>query len=274
MVSEKSKFSWKAFISIGLLYSFVIIFITGIVLYLAPAGRVSNWINWKLLGLTKEHWQAIHTIFSFTFAILSIFHLFTINWKTFWNYLKSKTTKGLNKKKEFYISSTLTVLILVGVMNTIPPFSSVMDFGSYLKESWEKTETAPPIPHAELLTLNELAVQLDSISIEKIVKKLEANKIKFDGPTQTLSEIGLKNNMPPIEIYNIITKKEPVGIMGSGIGRKSLEEFVKENNLDIDKVMMILKEKNIKAEKEQTLKDIATQNDMAPKDIFDLIKDN
>jgi hypothetical protein len=274
MENKKNKFSWKAFISIGLFYSFIIIFLTGIVLYLAPAGRVSNWINWKLLGITKERWQAIHTIFAFSFAILSIFHLFTINWKAFWSYLKSRTSEGLNKKREFYIMSVLTILILIGIGYSVPPFSSIMDFGGYLKESWESTETAPPIPHAELLTLNELSTKLDSISIEKITNKLNANKIKFDGPNETLSDIGLKNNMPPIEIYNIITKKGPVGKVGSGIGRKSLKEFAKENNLDIEKVMKILKEKDIKASEEQTLKDIANQNNMAPKDIFELIKDN
>lgn len=272
MKTEKSKFSWKAFISIGLFYSFIIIFITGIVLYLAPAGRVSNWINWKLFGITKESWQAIHTIFAFSFAILSIFHLFTINWKLFWNYLKSKTANGVNKKREFYISTALTALIFMGVIFTIPPFSSIMDFGETLKESWESTETAPPIPHAELLTLNELAEKLDSISIDRITNKLELNKIKFDGPNETLSEISLKNNIPPIDIYNIITKKSPAGLVGSGIGRKTLEEFVKENNLDINQVMNILKDNNIKVQKDQTLKDIAAENDMAPKDIFDMIK--
>jgi len=217
MTTEKNKISWKAIISIGLFYSFIIIFLTGIVLYFAPAGRISNWVNWKLLGLTKESWQAIHTIFSFIFAILSIFHLFTINWKTFWNYLKNKTVKGLNKKREFYISTVLMLLVFVGVVYSVPPFSSVMDFGGYLKESWEDTEKAAPIPHAELLTLIELAEKLDSIPIERIVNKLETNKIKFDGTYETLASISLKNNIPPIDIYNIITKKTLTGLAGSGI---------------------------------------------------------
>lgn len=267
-----NKFTWKAFVSIGLLYAFVIIFLTGIVLYFAPAGRVSNWINWKILGLTKEKWQAIHTIFSFIFAILSIFHLFTLNWRTFLAYLKNKAAKGLNKKREFYIATVLTFFVFIGVINTIPPFSSVMDFGTFLREKWEDKETIAPIPHAELLTLVELAQKLDSIPVESIVKKLESNKIKFDGINETLSSIGAKNNMPPIDIYNIIAKKSSVEKIGSGIGRKSLEEFAKENNLDIDNVMTILKDNKIKGDKSQTLKDIAAQNDMAPKDIYELIK--
>jgi len=272
MTTEKSKFSWKAFISIGLTYSFIIIFFTGIVLYLAPAGRVSNWVNWKLLGLDKESWQSIHTIFSFSFAILSIFHLFTINWRTFWNYLKTKSMKGLNKKREFYIATLATVLFFGGVIFSIPPFSSVMNFGSYLKESWENVDEAPPIPHAELLTLNELAEKLDSISIEKITNRLEAGNIKFESPNQTLADIALKNNnMPPLDIYNIITKKSPSSMTGSGMGRKTLEQFAKDNDLDIIQVMKILKDNNIKATTEQTLKDIASENDMAAKDIYQLI---
>ncbi|HCT31459.1 MAG TPA: glycoside hydrolase family 18 [Bacteroidales bacterium] len=271
-MKSQRKFTWKAFVSIGLLYAFIIIFLTGIVLYIAPAGRVSNWINWKILWLTKEKWQSIHTVFSFLFVILSIFHLFTLNWRIFWAYLKNKAAIGLNKKREFYIATVLTFLIFIGVINTFPPFSSVMDLGAYLKEKWEDKETIAPIPHAELLTLVELADKLDSIPVERIIKKLESNQIKFDGVNETLSSIGVKNNMPPIDIYNIIAKKSSTERIGSGIGIKSLEEFAKENNLDIEKVMVILMDNNIKGDKTQTLKDIAAQNDMAPKDIFELIK--
>jgi len=94
MTNTSKKFSWKAFISFGLTYSFIIIFLTGIVLYFAPAGRIAQWVNWKFAGFSKEEWQAIHTIFSYLFVILSIFHLFTANWKTFVSYLKNKTQNG------------------------------------------------------------------------------------------------------------------------------------------------------------------------------------
>jgi hypothetical protein len=75
----KNKFSWKAFISFGLTYSFIIIIVSGVMLYMSPPGRYAHWVNWKILGFTKEGWQAIHTVFSYTFVILSIFHLFSIN---------------------------------------------------------------------------------------------------------------------------------------------------------------------------------------------------
>ncbi|HUX57822.1 MAG TPA: DUF4405 domain-containing protein [Bacteroidales bacterium] len=268
----KKGFSWRAFISFGLLYSFIIIFITGVILYLSPAGRIAHWVNWKLFGFSKEEWQAIHTIFSYTFVILSIFHLFSINWKVFVSYLKSKTKQGLNKKKELYLSSIFTILFFLGIIYSIPPFSTVMDFGEYLTESWENTETEPPIPHAELLTLIELSERSDSISIDKITNKLNANNIKFNNTSENLTEIGILNNLPPIEIYNIITSKSLSGMAGTGIGKKTLEEYAIENNKEINELLEKLQENGIKANKEQTLKEIATANDKAAKDIYELIK--
>lgn len=272
-MEKKQAFSWRSFISFGLFFSFIIIFLTGIVLYLAPAGRIAHWVNWKLFFLKKEEWQAIHTIFSYLFAILSIFHLFSINWKVFLTYLKAKARKGLNKKKELLISTALTVLIFTATIFSIPPFSSVMEFGDYLTESWENQNNAPPIPHAELLSLNELSQKLDSLTIEKISNRLNKNKIKFDNPNQTLTEIGEINNIPPLKIYTIITAQTSLtGMAGSGMGQKTLEEYAKEYNKDIEKILEILKTNNINATKNQTLKDIASENDMAAKDIYQLIK--
>jgi len=272
-MDKKKQFSWRAFISFGLLFSFFIIFFTGIILYLSPAGRIAHWINWTLIGLSKADWQAIHTIFSYLFVILSIFHLFTINWKVFISYIKNKTKNGINKKKELYSSSILTILIFVGIIYSIPPFSSVMTFGEYLTESWENKETTPPIPHAELLTLVELSERLDSVSLEKIIRKLDEKKIKYNNTEEKLSEIGILNNLPPIEIYNIITSKNSsTGMAGSGLGNMTLEKFASENNKDISKILEVLKKNGIKADKNQTLKDIASSNDKAAKDIYELIK--
>jgi hypothetical protein len=268
----KQKFSWKVFISFGLFYSFFIIFLTGIILYLAPAGRVAHWVNWKLFGLNKEQWQAIHTIFAYLFAILSIFHLFSINWKAFWTYIKSKTMQGIHKKKEFYLSSIATILVLLGILFHLPPLSSVMDFGEYLTNSWEDESKEPPIPHAERLSLYELATQLDSISVEVVINTLRANNIQFNNTTQTLEEISTLNAIPPFQIYSMITKQPDAGMTGSGIGKKTLEEFAFENNKEINQILTILKNNGIEANRNQTLKEIASENNIAARDIYQLIK--
>lgn len=219
-MNSKTKFSWKAFISIGLFYSFFILFITGIILYLTPTGRVAHWENWTLFGFRKEDWEAIHIIFSLVFIILSIFHLFSINWKVFLKYLKNKRKTGINKNREFYLASIFTFFIFIGVILSIPPFSSIIDFGDYLSASWENKDTQPPIPHTELLMLNELPEKFGNISIDKITNKLKENSIKYNNTNETLAEIGELNNLSPIEIYNIIFDNPPKGIgRGRGNGR-------------------------------------------------------
>ncbi len=271
MTNTNKKFSWRAFISLGLTYSFIIIFLTGIVLYLSPPGRIAHWVNWRFAGFLKEEWQAIHINFSLLFVILSIFHLFTVNWKTFWSYLKIKSSKGLNKKREFLISTSLTIAIFFAVIFSIPPFSTVVDFGEYLTNSWENKENDPPIPHAELLTLVDLTSQLENMTIEKIESKLKANKIRYESINQTLSEIASLNNITPNALYEIIIKKPQEGMQGMGLGRKTLEDLATENNKEISSFIELLKAKGIEATKDQTLKELADFYDMAARDLHAII---
>jgi hypothetical protein len=268
------KFSWKIFVSFSLFLSFLVIFISGLILYVAPAGRVSNWVNWKLFGFTKEQWQAMHTLFSYTFVVLSILHLFTYNWKTFWYYIKTKTKAGLNKKRELYTSILLFVLIFGGTYFEIPPFSSTMDLGAYLKESWEDKKDVAPIPHAELLTLEELSKQIEGVDLSQMENRLKNNHIKYENTEQTLSEIAKVNNLAPIEIYKIVTKSasEIEGKAGGGIGRKTISDFATENGKNTDSLLVILKNAGYEAKADQTLKEIADEYDIKPYDLYELIK--
>jgi len=270
---NKNKFSWKAFISINLAISFIIILVSGTILFIAPPGRVAHWVNWKLFGLLKEQWQSIHTVFSYIFTVFGVFHLFSINWKSFLFYLKSKTTKGLNKKKEIYFASFLTIAIISTSILNIAPSSNFMKMGETIKEHWENKEEEAPIAHAEKLTLVELSLQLNNITIEQISNKLERNNIQFlNKNIQTLEEIGIENKMSPFEIYSIITKQEVGGFkMGAGLGRKTILEISENEKLDIALVIKKLQDKGYSASKDQTLKEVAQAYDMPAKDIYEII---
>jgi hypothetical protein len=162
------------------------------------------------------------------------------------------------------------VAFFFGIIYSIQPFKSVMDLSEYLTESWEKVEEVPPIPHAELLTLNELAERLKMSSTEEITRKLTIHKIKFDNTEQTLQEIAKINETTPLDIYSQITKKSGTQQQGSGIGKKTIETFALEVGKTPDEVMKILLENGIKAEKSQTLREIGDINNIPPKDIFEL----
>jgi len=268
----KNKFSWRAFISFGLTYSFLIILISGIILYIAPPGRYAHWVNWTLWRFTKEAWQSLHTIFSIAFVVLSIFHLFSINWKAFLSYLRTKAQEKTSKKKELIAASIMMVAFFFGTSLSIPPFSSVMELSENLTGSWEKAEETPPIPHAELLTLEELDEQIQTLSLEDIKASLASNKIEFENTsTQTLKEIAAKNNLTPQAIYEKLTHK-PTQMQGAGIGRKSLETICTELQKNTDEVILLLEDNDIIADKAQNLREIAEENEITPKEIYELIE--
>lgn len=266
------KFSWKAFISFGLVYIMLILLVSGFILYVSPPGRYAHWVSWKLWGITKEEWQAIHTVFSLAFIILSIFHLFSANWRTFIYYIRSKASAGFNKKFEFLFATLLIVIFFFGTFFSLPPFENVMTLGENLTNSWEKVEEKAPVPHAELLTLSELSFQLKMDSVEVLTRKLDNHKIKYENTTiQTLQEIGDANQMTPQEVYEIISKPAGNAMQGSGVGRKTIEEFALELNKSVDEILETLAANNIKAEKGETLKTIGENNDVTPREVYELI---
>lgn len=214
----RKKFQWRSFVSFGLVLNSFFVIISGIVLYLAPPGRVAHWMSWRLFGLLKDEWQALHTIFSCAFVILSIFHLYLLNWKAFWSYLKSKSKKGINRKKELFFSVIIILILFLGTFFKIPPFSSIMDFSETLAGSWEEKEKAPPIPHAENLNITQLAESMTDLTEDQILNRLKNNNIKVDNMEQTLTEIGKKNDKSPSELYEIIIKYNKSNT-GSDIGR-------------------------------------------------------
>ena len=218
---KKAPFSWRAFISLGLFAAFLMLFVSGIVLYLAPPGRIANWTNWQILGLSKHDWQNQHTIFSLAFIVLSIFHLFSINWKAFWSYVVSKTHAGLGKPLELSSILLLALLFGIGTHLKLQPFSTVVDFGEYLSESWEEPESQPPVPHTEKMTLREISARFTSgQSPESLRKTLEMNGLAVQSLDQTLENIGQKNNRSAQDVYKLLgIDASPNSGKGRGRGR-------------------------------------------------------
>ncbi len=208
--------------------------------------------------------------------MLSVFHLFTINWTAFWSYIKSKTKAGINKKKELAISTVLTLIFFLGIIYAVPPFRYVADFGEYMAGTWEKSEQvgpAAPVAHAELLTINELAFQLKFGNVDEFSRKFTANGIVFENTDkQTLQEIARQNNTTPAEIYQKVTKKSGNEKPGAGMGRKTVENLAEETGITVEELIKTLGTHNITAEKGQTIRQVGDNNNISPKEILDLLK--
>ncbi len=272
-MAQKEKFHWRGFTSFFITLSGLVSAISGIILYIVPPGRIAYWTNWKLWGLDKSQWEAVHTISSFVVFIFIILH-FYYNWKIFLGYIRAKFKKGLRLKKELLASVLLTIVIVAGSIADLPPFSTIMDFGERIKESWETEKTQAPIPHAELLTIRELS-EKTGIPFNRAVEKLKSKGIKFE-PEDRLIDIAEKNDTSPDRIYEIIMENEKVPSEQTqrsyrGYGQLSIKELCKENGIEVSECIEMFKKKGIVVSAEDNVRDSAIRYNMRPYELADII---
>lgn len=268
----KNRFSLRGFISLYITLSFVIIIVSGIILYFAPPGRVANWSNWRFLGLLKNQWQSVHTIFTFIFIIAAGFHLF-FNWKPFVAYLKTKFESKIKLRMELISSAFVVMLFFVMVIYDFFPFKSVMDFGDQLKESWSNVSNEPPIPHAEDLLLTEFS-SIIKMSVDEIKKRLSSENISVPSDDIRIKEIAELNGISPNRIYNLVKRTgsnlNTSSGEGRGYGRKSIQEICLENNIKVETALSNLRLNGIEAGPDEKLKDISLKHNMMPVDIANI----
>jgi hypothetical protein len=201
-------FQTRGFVSLLTFGSFLVMSITGILLFAAPHDMIERWINWKFWGIGKSQWGAIHIISCFTFIVVGIYHLVN-NWESLKQYLAGKIASGLAMKKESGIALLIVVVMIVGPLFNVPPFQYVLEFGDILKTSWIVTkEYEPPFPRAEGVTLSALAKR-QNLDLDKVLQELEAKGMKAK-PGDSLQTIAAKNGTTPMLIYRDIKKFEVV----------------------------------------------------------------
>jgi len=237
---KKTDFKYKAFTTFLLFLAFTITATSGIVLFLSPRGRVANWSAWTIVGLTKDQWAAIHTLFVLALLIIVVFHLFYFNWKVFKAYLLERIGWGLRLKRELAAAGVLIVVILAGTLWNVPPFSSVIALREDIKGYWEKTSDRPPVAHAEDFTLTRFADQILQQDVAAVIAALEADGIAA-GPEELIKTIAARAGLAPADIHEHLTaafhgpEAPATGRSeGAGYGRMSLAQLCAALQMDVN----------------------------------------
>ena len=126
------KRGWVVFM-VGL--SAVILLISGIVLFIAPSGRIANTTQWALLWLYKGAWVNLHNIFAILFVAGLIWHL-VFNWKPLSNYVVSRATHHLNLKREMLAAVAVMLVLVVLVAQKLPPADALTDLSYYFRQEF------------------------------------------------------------------------------------------------------------------------------------------
>lgn len=272
----KSKFNYKIFSSFLLFVTFLVMVVSGVVLFIAPPGRVANWTDWSVLGFSRTQWTNFHFTFIVVFLVVGTLHLFYFNWKQFWAYVTSKAEGGLRFKKEMLAALILSLVLLIGTYAKLPPMIGIADLGEYLAASWEENKVQAPAVHAELLTLRQYAETIKE-PVDKVLAVLREKGYEPSGPDQVLKELAEKYKIPPNQIDALFKKDgqyasgaTPTG--GSGYGKMKLAEVAKELGLTAEEARQKLAAAGVsQAEDSQTLKEIADANGLTPVQVLAIL---
>jgi hypothetical protein len=272
-MSASSKFHWKVFVSFYVVFSFLALAVSGIVLYVAPPGRIANWSVWQLLLLSKAQWQAMHTIVALLFLVAAGFHIY-FNWKVLVAYVKSKLQTGIRMKRELAAASLAGAAILAVSIAGVPPFGTVMDVGEDIKNSWSTASSEPPVPHAELMTVAKLSEAV-KIPTDKALANLEQQGIKAAQPTMTVQQIADEHGLTPQQVYQKIQSadaKPKVSLAeGGGWGRMTVGQVCERFNVPVDEGVARLQAAGIEAAAAAAIRDLAAARGQTPIDIAKII---
>ena len=266
--------------------SFLVLAFSGVILFVAPPGRIANWTDWTLLSLRKHEWIALHLGFSTLFLIVTGVHLI-FNWRPLISYFKDRLTRRIGFRWEWLVALTVCGAVFVGTRIGLPPFSSLLLLNQAVKESWDEPRERAPIPHAELLTLAELA-QEAGVEFAAVTNRLAARGVQGTAPGIRVEELARQNQLSAQQIYEAILAAPARGEAGhgagqgrggrgggwgGGAGRKTLAQFCADEGIELQVAQARLQAKGINASAGQTMREIAVNKGYTrPAEILDLIR--
>ncbi len=203
---EKIKFQNRGFTSILTTFSFAVMSISGILLFIVPQGRIADWTNWRMLGLTKADWGGIHITTSLLFLAAGFLHTW-YNWNVLAKYFARKKETGLALKRETLLALLIIIFFIAGPIYKVPPMNTILDLNNYVKNQWiSDKEDEPPIGHAELLTVKSFAKKMN-IDLTLATEELRKNGITF-AERESLAGIAKRYHTSPRQVYSLIRQLE------------------------------------------------------------------
>jgi hypothetical protein len=127
------KFNWQIFISLNLFFTFLLMLLSGVILYLKPEGTVARWLDWQILGVEKSGWESMHTVFSFLFMAFALLHMLKIHLFNLSSYFFNNRS---GRKRELYGSLVITAVFLIGTLFYLPPVDWIYQGGNALSDQW------------------------------------------------------------------------------------------------------------------------------------------
>jgi hypothetical protein len=279
-IMARKTFNSRTFTTFLLAWTFLVLILSGIMLYVSPPGRIANWNDWRLLALTKARWQAVHTLTALVFLVGGLFHLLKFNWKVFLAYLRKRSEVGRQFGMEMLLSLVLFAAVLAGTLTQMPPFASVMIAGDTIKNSWAGPSDEPPMPHMEELSIQQVAERLQ-MEPEKALGLLRQEGLRAENPNVKLASVAKDSGRSPQQVYLTLQKtlipasaaqNHVPSAGGSGLGIKTVAAVAAELGLTTDDALARLRTNNLQANPDDTIRTVASKSGLRPFEVVEILK--
>lgn len=127
--------NWRGLVTLLILLSSIIVLISGMVMFVAPSGRVAREIGWTLLGLDRAQWQTLHLSFAVVFVTIGLFHL-GFNWQGLLHHLRNRASRHLTLNWEAVVALAAVIWVAIGAVWMLPPASSLHDLNAYFRKTF------------------------------------------------------------------------------------------------------------------------------------------
>ncbi len=233
---------WRSFVSYFLLFSGVVLIVSGVVLYIAPSGRVARSMDWRLLWMDKGAWESVHTNSGYVSILFGLVHLF-LNWKVLVHYLWNRVQHAYQLKSEVVVALVLTVGVLFGSAWNWPVFSDVMDLGETFSNAWEDDNSTLPAVGEHTITAPDETAS-------------EAEVVETEVPNASEAEHEEGAGGPP---------------SNAGWGRFTVAEMCTQNNVTLEDGLAHLAAYGIQAGEDDRIRTLADESGYSPADVVDIV---
>jgi hypothetical protein len=281
----------RRIVSVNMFLSFVVMSLTGLVLWIVPQGRVAHWADWRLLGLDKDQWGALHTTFMVLFLVGGIWHL-VLNWRALTLYLKDRARRLRVFTGEFNVALVLCVFFAAGTLAAWPPLTWVTDLGAWAQTSWERTLGSPPWGHAELTPLGRFVGGLENWArwegrtLRTSDPEAAAAILREAGyheatPDRTVLEIAHAAGRSPQQLLEALLEPAATSAAApteafphpaSGLGRLTLTQYAERSTLDVATLQELGARRGWSLDPDTRFKDLAEGLGLNPGALLDSLE--
>ncbi len=290
----------RRIISFAVFLCFIVLALSGLLMFVGPQGRVAHWSRWTLIGLTKEQLAAVHSTVMVLFLAVGIWHI-VLNWRAILGYMRNRSKRIRILTPELGFALVLTGLFVVGPLAGISPFKQYLEVGESLKASWQVESGSPPWGHAEESTLARFCQRMEdldhapdgrpiAVDCDLAVQALRAQGLIVESMEQRLVDIAEANGTTPQAISEVVlsvarplTPEEATVLIqaaGSearfqrpspGLGRVTLASYAEQYGYDLAEIQSILASAGYVLDPKARLRDEAARLGTDPLGIFEIL---